>query len=281
MTVMRKLFVLVLMLTAVCARAANFSYPGASVIAETTEDDAWYILALGSITRSGGEWRPEASERFRGALSRTSYQLPYGHTPEEAHDSFMSSIKNDLQRVLFDCSGRDCGTSNYWANRIFSVKELYGPDGNQRYTAVELKRGAVRSVVAVYSIQRANRRSYIHIDWLTVRDAQNGAEVTASDQLRANQAVVLLQSADGWSADMLNSVADFLGKEKDAQLYVVGHAYGGADLQGMRATARGYAEQVAGELRELGVAADRIQLFGLGPLAPGAHAADRVELIRH
>ncbi len=262
------------------AAGPGFVYPGADVIAESRQPDSEYALALGSITRSQGEWQPAHSQRLRGDLLRLSYQLPGGHSPGEAHNFYRQRLQAQVSRVLFDCEGRDCGGSNHWANRIFGVKELYGPDGNQRYSALELKIEGRRVIAAIYSIERANRRSYIHIDWLELPEEASPTDIAGAELLRSRQPLALVRSATGWDAVLLKDVAALLAQEKDIQLYVVGHAYRGATLEVMRETGRGYAAEVAARLVALGVAAERLSVHSVGPLAPAAQAADRVVLLR-
>lgn len=255
-------------------------YPGAEPIESRIQKDTWYILALGSMTRSGGGWRPAATERFRGDLYRLSYQLPDGHSAPEAHEFYLRQLQSNTEEELFDCEGRDCGSSNYWANQIFGVKELYGLDGSQRYTALRLSMSGEPVIAAIYSIERANRRSYVHIDWLK-QEVSSGTQVKPAEMLRSGQAVTLLRQKGGWDRKTLGSIAGLLEREPDLQLYVVGHAYGGASLETMLNDSVDYAKEVVAILQQSGVPSSRLGVHGVGPLAPGLHAVDRVVLVRH
>ena len=42
--------------------------------------------------------------------------------------------------LVFQCSGRDCGPSTYWANKIYQKALLYGPEQYQRYIVCKSKR---------------------------------------------------------------------------------------------------------------------------------------------
>lgn len=271
---------LILCACSAVAEGPGFTYPGATPIERREQSDTWYVLALGSITRSGGEWGPATTERFRGDLLRLTYQLPEGHAQREAHEFYLERLQPMIRRQLFDCTGRGCGGSNHWANRIFEVKELYGPDGSQRYTALDLSVDGRPVIAAIYSIERANRRSYIHIDWLR-REVDQQKAIEPAELLRAGEPVTVHRVNEGWDTAVLSDVAAMLKREPDIQLYVVGHAYEGATLDSTLKASTEYASQVARLLQREGVAGDRLQVHGVGPLAPDDDAVPRVVLIRH
>ena len=65
------------------------------------------------------------------------------------------------QRYYF-CESRGCGVSGLWANSLFKVRELYGPNGKQIYFAVKLA-GETPRYLSAYGIERGNRRQYVHV----------------------------------------------------------------------------------------------------------------------
>ena len=83
-------------------------------------------------------------------------------------------LTHEAQR-LFSCDARDCGSSNEWANGVFNVRELYGPDRNQVYRAYVIEQAEHWSYIALYLIERGNQRSYVHIDHLRVQGVGAGS----------------------------------------------------------------------------------------------------------
>jgi len=60
----------------------------------------------------------------------------------------------------FECKGRECGSSSYWANKIFKSAMLYGPEQFQSYAVFRTSAGWW----TVYIGQRATRKIYARLD---------------------------------------------------------------------------------------------------------------------
>ncbi len=119
-----------------------------------------YSLALGSVEQVDGAERLEREERLTGQLKRISYRVPEGSTTRTVFNSFKAQLEQLNADMLFSCQGRECGSSNYWANAVFGFSKLYGVERSQYYMAARLP-----GVTAVfYVIERGNRRIYAHID---------------------------------------------------------------------------------------------------------------------
>ena len=67
--------------------------------------------------------------------------------------------------LAFECQGRTCGSSSYWANRILDKPVLYGPEQFQQYQVFTLPADA--GYVAIYVGQRATRKIYAHIEFVS------------------------------------------------------------------------------------------------------------------
>jgi hypothetical protein len=116
-------------------------------------------FVVGRVERSQREARVEDLLRVEGSLESAIYRIPEGIPVAEVAAHFLDGLEGGL---LFRCSGRDCGRSNEWANRIFGKAILYGPDGNQQYLAWE-SQGRLTSV---YVIERGNKRIYANVQVL-------------------------------------------------------------------------------------------------------------------
>ncbi len=119
-----------------------------------------YPFVLGSIEKVNGVERTEKEQHLSGTLTRISYMLPENISTADAVDYFKSQLEEREAKLLFSCQSRECGSSNVWANSVFGYSKLYGLERSQYYNAFELPGQSV----ALYVIERGNRRIYAHLD---------------------------------------------------------------------------------------------------------------------
>lgn len=97
-----------------------------------------------------------------GHVVDITYQL----SPRMSHAVYVEALAAELvnsgAELLFQCESRACGSSGLWANSLFQVNELYGPNQAQHYLAVRLP-GDVERYLSAYGIERGNRRQYVHL----------------------------------------------------------------------------------------------------------------------
>lgn len=254
-----------------------------------------YQLALGQLKNVNGVLNPEYSRRLFGDLTRITYRIPDGHDSQTVFDHFKSGIKQPYT-LLYECHGRECGSSNHWANHIFRVAKLYGPERYQHYLAARTKMGEQDVVIVVYAVKRGNKRLYAHLDLLEVAsEAAQGLNVSAStllDSLRDNGRFVLpglrfdqQDVLDPATAEFLAVVASVLKKDVRLQLYVVGHLSSdrsNVSTEDLMQQSLKRAQSVVESLEQRGIESGRLTAHGIGPLAPPANAydgADRIELV--
>lgn len=118
----------------------------------------------GAISRISGRLRMEGEVRSVGQLTTITYQLPAGHSSQEAFSEARSTLLQHNAMPLFWCEKRTCGSSSLYANTVFGNAKLYGPDDQQAYLLVRLAAPQENSLVAVYNITRGNRRAYLHVE---------------------------------------------------------------------------------------------------------------------
>ena len=78
-------------------------------------------------------------------------------------DQDLNDYLNQLKTVgnlEFACEGRACGSSSYWANKIFNNAVLYGPEQFQNYAVFRTPSGWW----TIYISQRATRKIYARLD---------------------------------------------------------------------------------------------------------------------
>lgn len=298
MSVVRWCSFIVFMACTALASAAELelqTYPHARVIFESNAATEEYLLALGSYKKVAGAWRLDRMQRLSGMLQRFTLELPETHSARNGFDFYVKQLQNFNARELFYCRGRDCGTSNSWANNHFKILQLYGLDQFQYYGAYEVAtNGRNPFYVALYAVQRGNKRVYMQIDVLHV-DQQIDLGVASSaesiikslelkgyyvfpDLVGEEQGKVAIQIKPAH----LQALADVLIQKTDWKIALVGHDYAPVPLAQQQAASQTYADQLKAELQKAGVAAARISTFGLGGLSPAGRGerSARVEVVR-
>ncbi|TBR42197.1 DUF4892 domain-containing protein [Marinomonas agarivorans] len=106
-------------------------YRGVEVLKRDVVDNTDYILPLSKIKRSAGrDWQPEEVRFLQGNISRSLYKFGRSADLQAIYSHYYSEILHDAE-ILFECAGRNCGSSNAWANNFFKEYRLYGSDDSQ------------------------------------------------------------------------------------------------------------------------------------------------------
>ena len=252
----------------------SYAYSHEMLSSELQDDD--YRLVLGAMEKINGQWRPEREQRLAGQLQRKTLTLNEGRGAAEGYEFYRQQLLQRGARELFSCEARACGSSNSWANNIFRIKQLYGRDQQQFYSAFELpvSRGMVR-YVALYSVTRGNKRSLIQIDSLLSR---SGAQVASSvevmvERLQLGESIRLpgleLVGAQITMSEVhAASLLELMRKRPTWHLNLVGHDAKPVSTEEQLKNSRAFSEQLRSQLINLGADADRLKAFGIGNLAP-------------
>ncbi len=144
------------------------SYPHAGLIASSEKTVRDIEVGTGALQKVRGAWRFKSSARRSGKLSRLTWQIIDGYSAAEVFQSLVQEIESaSAIAPLFACSGRSCGPSVQWANRVFQQRLLYGRAETQRYAVYEVEAAEASTwVVAIYAAGRTAQRQYLHIDLL-------------------------------------------------------------------------------------------------------------------
>jgi hypothetical protein len=272
-------------------------FPGSDITDYRREANTIYNLALGRMQRVDGRVASSRVERLQGELIRITYAIPDGFTAQEAYDYWREQVVIGGQLQLFECQGRGCGSSNFWANDKFENRVLYGPESNQFYIAStfnsERNGQPVAGYVALYAITRANRRVYVHLDFLQLpSDEAGGIAVTPeaiSQRLMQEGSVVLpnlsFDAADEMTDDSgVEFIVQILRRDTMLNVYLVGHlqAQSGEDTEALIERSAQRADSVRQAVMAAGIDGSRVQAHGVGPLAPfcrPAPCAERIEMV--
>jgi hypothetical protein len=296
---MKVFLALVLFMFVHIAQASELSiqpYHNARIVFQSTGMTDDYLFALGSYKKISGSWRLDRQQRLSGNLTRYTLELPAGHSADNGFDFYLDQLQNFNLRELFHCTGRDCGTSNSWANNHFKIPMLYGLDQFQQYGAYEVTNADAKPFyTALYAVQRGNKRVYMQLDILHV-DSVNNLGVAANPEsiIRALDSsgyyvfpdLLAGNAQGGVSINIkpahLQALVDVLKSRPEWTLAVVGHDYAPVTLSAQQKNSQAYAGQLKAALQEAGISGDRLVPYGLGGLAPAGRGdrAGRVELVK-
>lgn len=271
-------------------------FPDASITDYRQSENTVYRLPLGRMQRVDGQVAPSRSERMTGTLRRITYRIPEGFTAQDAFEHFREELLPADEVALYECQGRGCGSSNYWANDVFGNRVLYGPVEGQYYMASSYRSShdgrPVRGYAALYTVTRGNRRVYAHIDFLELPEGASEPLMVTPDairrQLELSQAVVVPRLAfnadDGLEEDGgIELIVEALQLDTLLEVYVVAHLREtGVEMERLMERSDARARQVVERLVEEGIDSGRVAAHGVGPLAPWCRAGDcgeRVELV--
>lgn len=290
---------LVLLLTACSLFAAELpvqNYHNARVIFESNGETDEYVLALGSYKKIAGSWRVDRQQRLSGKLARYTLELPEGHSANNGFDFYLDQLQNFNFRELFHCKSRDCGTSNSWANNHFKNQLLYGLDQFQQYGAYEVTTADEKPFyVALYTVQRGNKRVYLQLDVLHVdKIIELGIASSPESIIKALEINGYYVFPDLVAEDVqgntniqirqahLQALIDVLTQQTDWKVALVGHDYAPVLLAQQQKDSQVYAAQLKTALQEKGIGAKRLTTYGIGSLAPAGRGdrIARVEVVK-
>lgn len=271
------------------------TYHNARVLSESIANTEEYVFAVGSYKKVAGAWRLDRQQRLSGNLARLTLELPQGHSAKNGFDFYLDQLQNFNFRELFYCQGRDCGTSNSWANNHFKIIQLYGLDQFQYYGAYEVTTADKKPFyVAVYAVQRGNKRVYMQIDTLHIDHVIELGIASSPESIIKSISDSSYYVFPDFIADdkkggihiqikpaHLQVLVDVLSQKPSWKIALVGHDYASALLDQQRKASLGYADQLKAALQEAGVASARMTTYGLGGLAPAGRGdrEARVEIV--
>lgn len=142
------------------------AFPQAKVVASSGPEASYYRLGLGAQKKIKNIWRADKLEAVSGDLQRLTLEIPAGFTIDDAMAFYAQSLSLQELEEVYSCDGRDCGSSNSWANNHFLVRQLYGLDQSQRYRVY--RNSISGDYTVLYLVQRGNKRIYLQLERLLV-----------------------------------------------------------------------------------------------------------------
>ncbi|GJM13606.1 MAG: hypothetical protein DHS20C12_20090 [Pseudohongiella sp.] len=283
-------------------------YPDSEIIERELERDINYTIILGALERIRGDVIPEDSQRLRGDVTKITYEVSQEFSGEDVFAFFQEQITGKSYEVLYSCEGRECGSSNYWANDVFRNRILYGPERNQHFVAFRDNSASDDDpFFSLYIITRVNRRIYAYLEIVEPGGTQELEQIAARVEpepevdapaepsvanlleLLEQQGSAVLPTYRFQSNDRLATSVDVsalvsaLNADASVSVYIVAHlTQDGLSLEEAleRSTAR--ADSLRQALIAGGVEAQRLEAAGVGPLSPSCgtgNCTERIELV--
>lgn len=259
----------------------------------TRENLRGHQFITGPVEKIRRDVRIEQSVRVPGDLARATYRIPDEVPPSEVMAHYRGLIKTLSGQVLYECDGADCGRSTVWASNVFKIPELAAPVGSQSYLAADIpnmvsgdaEEGDGSRLVAVYVVQRGNRRIYAHVEVLTTAKPVgfDSNRDLATELARWGWFVIEgIEPDQGGGLDdedlaVLDEIQGALRSFARETLYVVCHLDGSADVQTLMARSTDCARAAAQRLAAGGL---KTEPFGAGSLLPRKGLPERrIELV--
>ena len=249
------------------AAEKSIDFPRAELVEETQVNNSEYRLVLSELKRKQATTSGEVERLISGDMTRQFWQLSVNHEVEQVLEHYLTQWKD--AQVMYRCSGLDCGSSNFWANKIFENAKLYGRDANQAYLVAMIP-GSPNRIYVLYAVQRSKQKLYFNLDEITSTDALTDEEV------ERRQLMTSLQQEAGWleglhvtdgridekqSDVLLNTLKNLDGSIK-RRLYLVVHCYQANNMADNFACSTRLAQQMRAAIYE----EFEIQVFGHGAL---------------
>ena len=267
-------------------------FPDSLLVSSEFEPDSVYRLILGRLQRSRGVVIPESEERIRGDISKLIFEISPEYSAQDVYGYFRSSFSEKGYDELFGCVGRECGSSNYWANDIFRNRVLYGPERNQYFLNVRAhNRAAGPAHISLYVITRGNRRTYAYLEIVEPPGTSGPIPIIGKAFLSdiEEDGAISLNGITFRSDEQLDESVDLselameLMERPQHRFYLVSHLTAEGDLDQLLERSTRRAEAVRLHLISLGVIESQLIPRGLGPLAPlcaQEQCAERLELVQ-
>lgn len=255
-------------------------FSGSEIVDQSASRNTFYILHLSPLKMINGELQSEKNIQLSGQVSRTTYQIPNSIQKELVFTFFNDQISKKNGTLLFSCQGRACGSSNDWANQIFKNKTLYGRDRYQRYTVYKISVNNSDTFILLYLTRRGNGRQYIHIEQISSNIQTNNKALLTVEQLNTlmiEQKRIIIPDLqfdnynriNNTSNEAVNIVTKLVELNGDKRFWLVGHLSDrNRSVDELIEVSQQRAAAVKQALINRGVSANRLTVYGAGPLTP-------------
>ncbi|MCB1060537.1 MAG: DUF4892 domain-containing protein [Calditrichaeota bacterium] len=288
-------------------------YPGSEIIYCSEQQYNDYKVITGPIVFTGGaDWKFETQIDVGGKITRLAYQVNGTVTSAEVFKNYTDALEAAGFEILVigkaEKGSNDVAGPN-WTNKIY--RELppvagnglgnYGFVERRRYVAAKHASATGDVYVTVMVNQRSEEQVNAQVDIIEAEAMKTGlikvdAAYLKSEIDRIGHVALYgiyfdtdKSDVKPESADEMTAIAELLKQNKEWKLYVVGHTDMTGSLDHNMQLSEARAKSVVTELTtKHGIAGDRLEGHGIGPLSPvAANSSDdgkgqnrRVELVK-
>ena len=258
------------------------AFTGETLLNEKSSlESSVYRLPLGTLKRKEGRLQPEFEKKLIGSVSHLTYEIGRDAAPSEVFQHYLDFFTQQKKyQTLYRCKSRACGSNNHWANVIFSQRALNGIVDTQRYVALRAPSSSTVDYIALYFVQRGNKKNYIHLDFIDV-ESDSGRESGVFPQVLTKGFVVLSGLSFSPEGEMnlvlskktLDGLIQWLSENPQLHLVVVGHSAQREDvdvaISQSKHAANNLLEHVQDHAKKGSMVSAKLSAYGVGPLAPG------------
>jgi len=173
-------------------------YKGADLIKFEQESQADYSLPLANLKKSARAWIPIKSKLVQGDITSSLYKFGRGESLEPIYQHYKQQLLSSAS-VLYECSGRTCGSSNAWANNFFNDYRLYGADSNQTLLVVANEDELNTEFKVLYLNRRGAGDVMLRLDSIISHNSTENADLVF--QVSLNDKVAIRRYLDSISED--------------------------------------------------------------------------------
>lgn len=263
-------------------------FPQSTLESEVAVISASQLILFSPVREVNDEIRSDSMARIPVQGVARLYQVNPESGRDKAREHYRQILQQRDAQILFECSGRNCGRSNVWANQVFNQATLYGRDANQDYlVAAEKDEDGDTWLTLLYTVTRGNRREYVWIEHLQVQGdvvipgmEDNSARIRGPIIVPWQGTITYSFRWNGADRRIVNDWAD----QEGSRVVLTGYSALGEDerLEDAMERARRATESLSEVLAKSGVPKDRQTLVIVGPavVIPGPdRQGNRVEVL--
>jgi OOP family OmpA-OmpF porin len=266
-------------------------YPDSTLTTHTAKEFDTYQLVVGlDAAKMAFSGQP-----LEGKLTRIVYTNPPARSTLEIFRNYREALEQAGAEIVFSCELDTCGKAyarSAWGrfNNLFVAA-----DGDPRYLAARLAQGDAQAYVAVMVGKQRTQVDVVEMKAMerglvAVDPAALAKDIETAGSARIYGILFAVDQADirPESKPALDAIAALLKAQPKLSLFVVGHTDMTASLEHNMQLSSARARAVTAALiKDYGIAANRLDAHGVGPLAPVATNATeagrqlnrRVELV--
>ena len=263
-------------------------FPEARLDLEINIKSPGHLVLFSPVREVNNEIRSASMARLPVKGVGQLFEVQGGANREEARDHYLRELQARGAQILFECSGRNCGRSNVWANEIFDQSSLYGRDNNQDYlVAGSVDENGQPWLTLVYTVTRANQRQFVWVEHLVAPQGTNIPGM-GNESARIKGPVIVpwqggITYRFEWSSADRRIINDWAG-EAEAKVILTAYSQLKNDetLEASMERAEAAAQSLSQVLAKSGVSESRQMIITVGPtvVIPNPdRQGDRVEVM--